>query len=383
MWGSRVRQPSQTADGARILSGTQAIRVHPRPSAVRNVKVVFPKENSGKPPMKDVGACFWPGTYSFTLTKDVSMENMECATRNHAQLHDNRILNSPVMSDKLFRQFSAFVHSELGIKMPDAKKTMLQARLQKRLREVEISTFEAYYDYVFSREGVENELAHMIDVITTNKTDFFREPQHFEYLVHTILPRLIRDSGKYAGRNDAGISLFQVFKFWSAACSSGEEPYTLAMVLNDFATRWRGFNYSILATDISTRMLKKAKLGIYEHERVKPIPIMLRKRYLLKSKDKDKKLVRVIPSLRATVKFRRLNLMGNSAFDMQEKMDVIFLRNVLIYFDRTTQEAVLNRLCRSLNPYGYLFVGHSETLTGLSVPLIPVSSTVYRNALKE
>lgn len=308
------------------------------------------------------------------------MENVE-SKEDLTQAYKNvRIPNSPGMSDKLFRRFSTFVHTELGIKMPDAKKTMLQARLQKRLRKLGIESFDEYYKYVFSDEGIKKELANMIDVITTNKTDFFREPQHFEYLVQTILPRLIRDSGANrvpAHQNNPNPILWKRLRFWSAGCSSGEEPYTLAMVLTEFASRYPSFNYSILATDISTKMLKKAKLGIYDHERVKPVPMILRKKYLLKSKDKNKKLVRVGPNLRGVVTFRRFNFMEDT-LAAQEKMDIIFLRNVLIYFDRPTQEMVLKRLSRHLNPYGYIFVGHSETLSGLNVPLIPVASTVYR-----
>ncbi len=288
------------------------------------------------------------------------------------------------MSDKIFYRFSTFIHDELGIKMPEAKKTMLQARLQKRLRNLGISSFKEYYDYVFSSRGLEDELANMIDVVTTNKTDFFREPDHFDFLVQKILPRIIRKKQSasvqfpcISGLENPLSVPAKAFTFWSAACSTGEEPYTLAMVLNDFAVRSPSFTYTILGTDISTEVLKKARLGIYDYERVKPVPMMLRKRYLLKSKDESKKLVRIVPELRAAVTFKRLNLM-ESSFSVQNAIDIIFLRNVLIYFDRPTQESVLTRLCEHLDPDGYLFVGHSETLSGLNVPLIPVASTVYR-----
>lgn len=288
------------------------------------------------------------------------------------------------MSDKTFLRFSSFIHNELGIKMPEVKKTMLQARLQKRLRKLGIRSFEEYYDYVFSSEGMASELAHMVDVVTTNKTDFFREPQHFDFLVQTALPDLLKKkqiSLKPAHKPDSGENPApdpkkRIF-IWSAGCSTGEEPYTLAMVLSDFTYRCPGFTFSILATDISTRALKTAMLGIYDHERVEPVPLRLRKKYLLKSKDRNKDLVRIVPELRSHIKFRRLNLM-DSSFCIHEKLDIVFFRNVLIYFDRPTQEAVLKRICHHLNTESYMFLGHSETLNGLEVPLTPVTTAVYR-----
>jgi len=271
------------------------------------------------------------------------------------------------MSHNTFCRFRNFVTTQIGIKMPDMKKTMLQSRLQKRLRALGMVSFEAYYDYVFdSREG-EAELWHMIDAVTTNKTDFFREPRHFEYLEQEILADLL-ERGPLAGSN--------AFYFWSAGCSTGAEPYTLAMVLNEFASRNPNFRFSILATDISTRVLSAARDGIYSEEMADPIPMPLRKKYLLKSRDPRKSTVRIVPELRARVRFGRLNFMAEE-FGLTDVMDVIFCRNVMIYFDRETQGQVVNRLCRHLRPGGYLFVGHSETLNGLSVPLTQMSPTIY------
>jgi chemotaxis protein methyltransferase CheR len=164
---------------------------------------------------------------------------------------------------------------------------------------------------------------------------------------------------------------------WSAACSSGEEPYTLAMVLDQFSRRARGFTFQVLGTDISTRVLETARDGIYHEERIEQIPLELRSSYFMKSRDRSRKLVRVVPELRAHVKFRRLNFMEED-FGMREKMDVVFCRNVLIYFDRPTQEAVINRICGHLHSGGYLFTGHSETINGMKVPLTPVANTVSR-----
>ncbi|HON61141.1 MAG TPA: protein-glutamate O-methyltransferase [Deltaproteobacteria bacterium] len=272
------------------------------------------------------------------------------------------------LSQELFLRLSDFIYRESGIKMPLTKKTMLEARLQKRLRSMGLTSYDEYCSYLFSPEGIANELVHMIDVVTTNKTDFFREAQHFEYLIEHVLPGLVQSKG-------AGIR--RPFMAWSAACSSGEEPYTLAMVLDQFSRRARGFTFQVLGTDISTRVLETARDGIYHEERIEQIPLELRSSYFMKSRDRSRKLVRVVPELRAHVKFRRLNFMEED-FGMREKMDVVFCRNVLIYFDRPTQEAVINRICGHLHSGGYLFTGHSETINGMKVPLTPVANTVSR-----
>ncbi len=268
----------------------------------------------------------------------------------------------------LFVKLSTFIYDTCGIKMPPSKSTMLEARLIKRMRALGLSSFQEYCSYLFSPEGKDHELVHMIDAVTTNKTDFFREPQHFEYLLDEAVPKLMASSG-------AGIR--RPLMVWSAACSSGEEPYTLAMVLQEVARTRRDFSFMVLGTDISTKVLEKAKQAIYDEERIMPVPMDLRRRYLLRSKDPRKKEVRIVPELRTKVRFRWLNFI-NDDFGLREKMDIIFCRNVLIYFDRTTQEKVVTRLCRHLNTGGYLFTGHSETLNGMDLPLTAVANTVSR-----
>jgi len=276
---------------------------------------------------------------------------------------DNSQNSIAAMSNKDFLRLKDFIYNECGINMVQSKKTMLEARLQKRLRTLNFTSFSNYCDYLFSQEGIKEELTDMIDQVTTNKTDFFREPAHFEYLSRNVLPNFARTK-----RN--------IF-LWSAGCSSGEEPYTLAMVLNDFANANRGFNFLILATDISTRVLDKARFAVYDQERINPVPPEMRKKYLLRSKDKTKNLYRVAPALREQIRFRRLNFMDND-FGFREPMDVIFCRNVIIYFDKPTQERLLNKFCQYLSPDGYLFMGHSETLFGMNVPLTQVAPTIYR-----
>jgi chemotaxis protein methyltransferase CheR len=275
------------------------------------------------------------------------------------------------MSGKDFSRLKEFIYTQCGINLTDIKRTMLEARLQKRLRILGLLSFSVYCDYLFSRQGMEEELIQMIDVVTTNKTDFFREAAHFEYLTHYALPELMRVE-RFTVRRPLAV--------WSAGCSSGEEPYTLAMVVKEFSQKsGAGLPFTILATDISTNVLEKAKLAIYEEEKVLPVPPELKRKYLLKSKDPHKKVYRIVQELRESVSFRRLNFMDGD-FGFREHMDIIFCRNVIIYFDKPTQEKLLNRFCDYLSPDGYIFMGHSETVLGMDVPLAQVASTVYRRS---
>lgn len=277
------------------------------------------------------------------------------------------------MTDNDFQRISGFVQQELGIMMPRTKRTMLESRLHKRLRLLSINTFADYFDFVFSPEGAEGELIHMIDVVTTNKTEFFREEAHYNYLVTNALPELI---------NLYGSGIKRKLMIWSAGCSTGEEPYTIGMVMQEFARKYQslGFDHRILATDISTKVLNMAQKGIYSEERIAPIPMELRKKYLLRSKDNTKKLVRFNNELRSLMRFRRLNFMDDN-FGFREHLDIIFCRNVVIYFDRQTQEKLFNKFYNQLTPGGYLFTGHSETLNGLDVPFVRVETAVYRKPL--
>lgn len=291
-------------------------------------------------------------------------------SENKEYRYCNKIM-SATLSEKDFMRLGRFIHAECGIKIPVQKKVMLEARLKKRLKALGLESYEEYCDYLFSPEGMEQERLNMINVVTTNKTEFFREPRHFEYLVQNALPELIRLCG-------AGIR--RRLSVWSAGCSTGEEPYTLAMVLSEFAARTPGFCFSLLATDISTVVLENAVRGIYSEERIETVPQEFKRKYLARSKDRAKGLVRVLPEVRSLVKFRRLNFLDHD-FGMRELQDIIFCRNVIIYFDRPTQEKVLGRLCKHLIPGGYLFMGHSETLSSLDLPLVSVGPMVYRKPL--
>ncbi len=268
----------------------------------------------------------------------------------------------------MFQRFSSFIYDSVGIKMPPAKKTMLEGRLQKRLKALGMGSFEEYSDFVFSRKENDSELIHLINAITTNKTDFFREPAHFDFLVKNALPSIL--SGRREMQREP-------LRIWSAGCSSGEEPYTLAMVLSEFSEKKTDVRFSILASDISTKILETARVAIYPEDRTDTIPLSLKKKYLLRNKNPDLSVVRINPQLRSLVSFRRINFMDDD-FGIAEKMDVIFCRNVVIYFDKQTQQILMRKFFRQLRPGGYLFIGHSETLNGLDVNFKPVASTVYR-----
>ena len=285
-------------------------------------------------------------------------------------MKDSPLYNDAVraMSPREFDRLSEFIIDHCGIKMPPAKKIMLESRLQKRLRTLGMGSFKEYCEFLFDSPEGNGELVHMIDAVTTNKTDFFREPVHFQFLTETVLPEFLAESG-FGNRKN--------FIVWSAGCSSGEEPYTLAMVLNEYALPHPDFQYSILATDISTRVLEKARSGIYDQHLVEGIPQSFKQKYFLRSKDREKKLVRVVPELRSRISFQRVNLMDENLV-VPEKADAIFCRNVIIYFERATQYKLLSRLCQCLKTGGYLFLGHSETVHGFDLPLVRIASTIYR-----
>ncbi len=270
------------------------------------------------------------------------------------------------LTDEQFGRLSQFIFKESGIKMPPVKRIMLQSRLQKRLRELKMLSFAEYCDYVFSKAGQGNEIIHMLDVVSTNKTDFFREPNHFDFLTQNVLPSFMQN--RLASRQ---------LKVWSAGCSSGEEPYTMAIVLHQFAGSNPSFDYSIVGTDLSTQILDKALQAVYKEERVASIPPDIKKKYFLRSKDRASPTVRVIPELRKKVRFGRLNFM-DATYDLPDTFDVIFCRNVLIYFDRETQEKVIQKLCARLRTGGFFFLGHSESIMNMQVPLKQVKPTIFQ-----
>ncbi|MGQ1785604.1 MULTISPECIES: CheR family methyltransferase [unclassified Saccharicrinis] len=270
------------------------------------------------------------------------------------------------LSEKDFEAFSNFIYNEFGIKMPPVKRVMLQGRLLKRIRQLSMKSYSEYKDYLFSNGGQKEEIFNFLNVVTTNKTDFFREPVHFDFLKNNVLP-------EYTGTQTR-----EPFKVWSAGCSSGEELYTVAITLSEYQREHPSFTYQMLGTDISQNVLSKAAKGIYASNKVDIVPLELKKRYLLKSKDQQNPTVKVRPELQSNLSLKYLNLMDSNYTNINQKFDVVFCRNVLIYFDRATQESVINKLSSHLKTGGIFFIGHSESLTGMNVPLEHIKPTIFR-----
>ena len=268
------------------------------------------------------------------------------------------------ISKRNFEKLSRFIYDYSGIKMPSTKLTMLEGRLRRRLRATSITSFDDYCDFLFNHGGLEQESVYLIDAVTTNKTDFFREAKHFEFMQAVALPVLMR-----AGHRR--------LRAWSAACSTGAEPYSMAMVMEEFSESEGGIDYAILATDLSTDVLQSARNGIYTDEMVSPVPAELKRKYVMTAKVPGKREVRITPRLRSKIGFGRMNLMDEK-YQVGDAMHIIFCRNVLIYFDKQTQAGVLSRLCDCLVSGGYMFIGHSESISGFDLPLKQVSNTVFQ-----
>jgi chemotaxis protein methyltransferase CheR len=265
-----------------------------------------------------------------------------------------------ITSDE-FEQFRTLVYKESGISLGDGKRSLIVSRLSKRLRDLSLDTFQQYFNLVTGSAGQE-EFTQLLDLISTNKTDFFREPKHFDFLREEVLPELASTKR---------------VRIWSSASSSGEEPYTIAMTLYDGVQAPAQWNFHILASDLSTRVLAKASSGVYDTERVRDLPAATLKRHFLSGRGGAAGKVKVKPHLSDMVTFRRINLMDDR-FPIKTPLDVIFCRNVMIYFDRPTQERLVGRFHKYLKPGGYLFIGHSESLQWLNQPFKSIAPTIYR-----
>jgi chemotaxis protein methyltransferase CheR len=271
----------------------------------------------------------------------------------------------PRLTDKEFSKFSALIFAKTGIHLKSEKKELLNARLGKRLRACQLTSFNKYYDLVM-HDTSGKELVHLIDAVSTNFTSFFRENAHFDFLSKYALPPIALDGAK---KN-------RHVNIWSAACSSGEEPYTLAMVVDQFRRSESGLAFSILATDISTKVLGIAEKGIYPLDRVEKMPGNYLHTYFQRGVGKCSGYVKVKPSIRDLVTFRRFNLMDQ--FPWQAEIDIIFCRNVMIYFNKDTQQELVSKFYQSLRPGGYLFIGHSESLGNIKHQFRQAATTVYQ-----
>ena len=268
------------------------------------------------------------------------------------------------LSSRNFHRLAQFIQDYSGIKMPANKRTMLEGRLRRRMRATRISDVNAYCHYLFEQDGMDSEVIHLIDAVTTNKTEFFREPAHFDFLINKGLPALAA-KGK------------REIKIWSSACSTGAEPYTIAMVMDEFCAQQRGLDYSVLCTDICTEVLEQAIAGRFSEQMIEPVSTVRRQRYVMRAKDPSRNEVRIKPHLRGKLAFARLNLM-DEAYPIETGLDIIFCRNILIYFDKATQAKVLSRLCSHLASGGYLFLGHSESIVGIDLPVTQIANTVFQ-----
>lgn len=266
-----------------------------------------------------------------------------------------------------FNRISALIGSEVGIRLPPAKRLMVEGRLRKRVRTLKLANLGAYGDYLFRKGGLDSELPFLINAVTTNKTDFFREPEHFEIIEKLLLPELI----SRRERNP-------LIKVWSAASSTGAEAYTTAMVLADQAAQRRDFRFAVLGTDISTDVLEQGRTGVYPAELIAPVPPGMQSRYLMFARRQgNRPEVRIVPELRRLVQFQRLNLMAEN-YGIDRDVDIILLRNVLIYFDKVDQAKVITRLVGHLRPGGYLLLGHSESMIGTSITMRQIAPAVFQ-----
>ena len=264
------------------------------------------------------------------------------------------------MDQRTFEKFRTLIYQRSGIALNEGKETLVAARLGKRMRLLGLSDYKVYYQYVLDHED-QGEVSLLLDAISTNFTSFFREPDHFD---------LLREQAQQwvaAGQ--------QRLRVWSAACATGEEPYTMAIVLQEVCQGYE-CDLKILATDISVRALERAYAGVYDLERIEPIAPELRRRYLEEVRGEDGVLYRVRDELRALVVFKRLNL-SKPPLPLRGPLDIIFCRNVMIYFDNTVRQQLINEAYRLLKPGGYLVVGHSESLKGIAGSFRMVGPSVY------
>lgn len=277
-------------------------------------------------------------------------------------------IDNMTLSDRDFLHIREIMYKHCGINLHEGKKELVRARLAKHLRKGNCKSFGEYLKQVY-QDKTGRAFSDLVDSLSTNLTSFFREKQHFAFLERTLLPQLLQR------KRQGGV--FKI-RAWSAGCSSGEEPYSMAITLLE-AVRGQGcWDVKVLGTDISRRMLDRARCGVYESERVAPVSGLLKQRYLVADKQAGRSQFRVGQELRKTVILDYCNLMQN--WPIQGPLDFIFCRNVMIYFDKATQQRLVNRFYDLLDDGGVLFTGHSESLTGISHSFRYVEPTIYRKS---
>ncbi|MBI5813981.1 MAG: protein-glutamate O-methyltransferase [Nitrospinae bacterium] len=271
------------------------------------------------------------------------------------------------LSDKEFEMFRRLIFDMSGINLNEGKKELVRTRLGKRLRTGGFGSYMDYYKFV-KNDISGAELVSLLDAISTNLTSFFREMGHFDFLKRVIIPELAE---KKRATGDMSV------RVWSAGCSTGEEPYSLAFTLMDNLETIQTWDVKILASDLSTQVLGKASRGLYTENQIKTVPKETLRKYFDKEHSDDAPLYRIKPEVRQLIQFKRFNLMSPS-FPFKRKFEFIFCRNVMIYFDKPTQQTLVNKFYDVLAVGGYLLIGHSESLTGVQHRFKYVQPTVYR-----
>jgi len=263
------------------------------------------------------------------------------------------------MSEKDFNEISDLAYKYTGIVLGDHKQDMVYGRLARRMRDLGLSNFVDYLELI--QETSQPEVSLFINAITTNLTSFFRESHHFDYLTSAALPQLLKGNrGK--------------LRCWSAGCSTGEEPYSISLTLNEF-TPMKNWDVKVLATDLDSSVLQKASQGVYDIERIESLSKSVKSKWFLFDRNHPD-IVKVSPTLQQLIRFKRLNLL--EGWPMKGKFDFIFCRNVMIYFNEETQVRLLNRFADILNPNGFLFIGHSESLHSVASRFNSMGKTIYQ-----
>ena len=280
---------------------------------------------------------------------------------------DDMNANMPALTDVEFNELVKIIYDKTRIQMTNHKRALVTSRLSKRLRALHMDSFREYIDFV--KNAKDEELTNFVNAVTTNKTDFFRENKHFEYMKSNFLPEWEKKFKEGKVKN---------LRIWSAACSTGEEPYTIQMTLHEyFGSNYDRYDIKVLASDIDTNVLAHGRAGIYKEESVEPIQPNILRKYFLKGTGDKEGLYKVKDILQKNLFFRQLNFKDED-FDIHTQFDLIFCRNVIIYFDKEFQKELFNKFHRYLKEDGLVFIGHSETLFGVSDKFKYVSSNIYK-----
>ncbi len=267
------------------------------------------------------------------------------------------------LTDKQFKIFQDLIKEHTSITISDEKKELIYGRLSRRLRKLNLNRFEDYYEML--KQGDLQELENFINVITTNLTSFFRESHHFDYLKDVMIPKLLVEN-----------AASKKIRVWSAGCSTGEEPYSIAMTLMESIPDINSWDVKILATDIDSDVLAKASSGVYKAERVESLDKQTISQWFKRGKGEKSGYVRVAPELQSLISFKQLNLLNEWPFN--GGFDVVFCRNVVIYFDKDTQKVLFEKFSQALQPHGEMFIGHSETLFKISDDFELLGKTIYK-----